>query len=278
MTIKQCDGAVPPDAQEISQAMASVFQQAADSRGSDLLRYLLPVNCVYFENADVIINAFDDEMYELYHFVSDLKAMLHNQGILGDQQFIFAIRIKTLAYCHILEADFPLLVILNMLYATANKEPNWIFCKRGADDLPERDKKGKVKKCESLSKKIDLLKHVDKDQYIADCINRLWSADLRNAFSHSQYSVEKDGNFCMTKYFSGALGHTAADLQTKRVQRFSSKSIDEYYLGAEAYLNEFCNRYSKAIYPYKNGQPHNIGGGRYVSWNAAVKRFEPANV
>jgi hypothetical protein len=78
--------------------------------------------------------------------------------------------------------------------------------------------------------------------------------DYRNAFAHSQYTIEKDG----TLIFTGSLTGMAPETMTaqKKLDILKPEDIDALYRGANTYLGTFLECYHKAIRPFQDGKFH----------------------
>jgi hypothetical protein len=167
-------------------------------------------------------------------------------------------RLKVMIYCHIMEADYPYLVLLNLLRILRGKSCCFTFYRRNEDDEIQKDKHGKPQFCRKLYEKIGELSREDRalNTGIGGMLSDLLKGDLRNAFAHSQYTVESDGSFIVTRYFSGTTGETPQEAGNKHEIFFSSDGISVLYEGAWTYLTNFIDCYKKLVAPFKDGGFH----------------------
>ncbi len=122
------------------------------------------------------------EWQELKSFVWDFEKLLKDAQSDSESKA----RIMMIVYCHIFEADFPSAVIWNLLRALHGLPESWIFTRES--------KKGNVSVCEYPSQRIPEIKNLSDELSlnIGDILHCLWNSNLRNAFSHSQYSICND--------------------------------------------------------------------------------------
>jgi hypothetical protein len=256
---------------EISLAVKKAFDDGRLCAGEDYLRYLVPVNKEYFHGPSAITDrGFRDEMYELGRFVGDCEDLLGAQRFVNVTDRMFATRIRTLVYCHILEADFSMLTLTNLLRSAKGLDPDWISRR------PKKNKIDTLVICQHPRQKIEWLVDLEAGTSgtIGDCLKRLWHNDLRNAFSHSQYFIENDGRLAMSKHFTGAMGHAAGDASKESCHSFSYDEIEARYASAKAFFNAFCKEYKKAIGHYQDGNRQTIGPGQSIRWDRERKVWQ----
>jgi len=112
-----------PDQAEVSQAVKRIFDLAVGKLGKDILQALIPVNETFYEEGKCLPLHLDAEMKELcglcksFHMIPDR----HDLTITNlDRVRLTKLRtrIQVFVYCHIMEADYPYVVLLNLLRAT----------------------------------------------------------------------------------------------------------------------------------------------------------------
>jgi hypothetical protein len=186
-------------------------------------------------------------------------------GASSDLNYVeFSVRCKLLVYCYIMEADYPFITLLNLLRVLADKEPCWVFHKRGPDDSI-KEKNGKNLGCQYPWEKIHEIAEADKNLQtnIGSILEGLWWDQLRNAFSHSQYAIQ-NGSVVLTSWGTG-VQMSNAHRQDPTVVAF--QTLDSFYLGALTLWNCFLNNYRTSRKPFEDGRPYRIPLG-LVRWDS----------
>jgi hypothetical protein len=95
-------------------------------------------------------------------------------------------RICLVLYCHILEADFPMAIIYNLLRILGQEKPSWVFV--------SLDDKQKEIVCQYPTGKIrEIYRRSTTLKYsIGELLCRLWKDTIRNSFMHSNYAIKAD--------------------------------------------------------------------------------------
>ena len=180
------------------------------------------------------------EYHELVGFVKMLEDLipLHIQSVKTE------IRLRLIGYCHIMEADFPFAVMWNLLRIMEAQEPSWTFV--------VQDDKGKKIICEYPTQKITAIANLASqlNEPLGDCLTRLWVSGVRNAFSHSQYTLmvnyrEHSGYMMRTKGLSPISRKSPDEIQNGKGNP-SFDDIRTLYQGALALLNCFDAKYNEA--------------------------------
>lgn len=239
-----------PKADTIRKEVNALFDLARKRLGNDIIRPLVAVSETIQPGALIHPIAFDNEMRELCRFLSDF--MLLNDT--AENHPALQTRVRTLLYCHIFEADFPYLVILNLLRMLAGLDPSWVFYRRITEDKIKR-KDGNPEIIEKPSQKIENLITLEKGlkTKIGVLLKSLWNSTLRNAFIHSQYSIETNGAFVATKHLTGASGTPLNVENTKKLLYLTAEQIRLLFDATMAYFDAFFKGYMSAIEPFRNG-------------------------
>jgi hypothetical protein len=166
---------------------------------------------------------------------------------------------KTMVYCHVTEADLPYLILFNLLRVLSGMECCFSFYKRDShDNIEVNEEKGKQKKrCLTPSHKIKEIKQQDKDlgTGLGRVLDGLLYSDYRNAFAHSQYSIDKIGTLIFTGSLTGRAPETMASIP-KSLDLLMPNDIDALYRAANTYLQTFIECYREAITPFRDGEFH----------------------
>ena len=241
-----------PTEEEIHGSVAQLFDRVLIGYPAKLLSALIPVDKTMHTGLTLINYVVDSEMQELCDFVNGFNAHL-NQTDDKYQQ----VRLKTLIYCHILEADLPLTVFWNLL-RIMNEEPcNWTFHCVTA--------KGKTEVCEFTYQKIAEIARLSSLTHtsIGSVLNRLWERGLRNAFSHSQYCWMGD-MLCGTNDLSHISRRQRKSSATG--SGYSFADVDILYQRAKNLLYYFIACYRLAIKNYQDGNVYKVQDG-WVVWD-----------
>lgn len=251
-----------PSREKIEAAVKTVFNRCRDERAGRLFTALVPIIRTAMPGYSLSPEMFDREMYELCKFVEGFECILADIGQNRHQNGSADIarlgtRLKAMIYCHIMEADYPCLILLNLLRVLNDRECCFLFVIRNQNDEIRTDAEGNPRVCEHPKDKMRLLKKEDvlAETGVADALEQLWYGDFRNAFSHSQYSIENNGMFTGTKVFSGVSGRSVSSISDRAVV-LSPQDIDSLYAGTLAYLHCFINCYMETIAPFKDGGFH----------------------
>ena len=241
-----------PTEGEIHEGVAQLFDRVLIGYPEKLLSALIAVDKTTHAGLTMINYVVDYEMQEICDFVNGFNATLKQTEDKYQQ-----IRLKTLIYCHILEADLPLTVFWNLLRILNNESCDWTFHRVTT--------KGKPEVCEFTRQKIEEIARLSSLTYtsIGSVLKRLWEPGLRNAFSHSQY--------CWT----GDMLRSTNDLSP--ISRRQSKSnatgigylfteVDTLYQRAQYLLHHFITCSRLAIKNYKDGNTYKVQDG-WVVWD-----------
>jgi hypothetical protein len=172
------------------------------------------------------------EWQELKMFVWSFKKLLKD----AEDDIDLQVRIMMIVYCHIFEADFAFAVIWNLLRALKGLPESWIFSRES--------KKGNISVCEYPSQKIPEIQILASDQEltIGDILDRLWNANLRNSFSHSQYRIFGD-TILFTKNLS-PISRSPSLGMPRGTGELKVKDLQNYYLGGCALIDVFDREYN----------------------------------
>ncbi len=181
------------------------------------------------------------EYDEIIGFAEMIEDLIHQH----EKSVPTEIRLRLMGYCHIMEADFPLAVIWNLLRITAGQQPSWNFA--------SENKKQNIEVCEYPRQKIDAIVSLAAQlkEPIGKCLQRLWVPALRNAFSHSQYALMepvKHDDYIMLTAGLSPISRTERSLKKMREAKGnpSFDDIRSLYQGALTLLKTFIARYNEA--------------------------------
>ena len=203
------------------------------------------------------------EMDELCGFITDFApvaariAHLRAQGTVADAARLTT-RLQVMCYCHIVEADFPYLILLNLLRLLRGRD--CCFTLVGCE-YPHQ----KIQELQSLETTLET--------GVAAVLDRLLQRDLRNAFSHSQYAIDNDGALVATKWLSGVTGRPPMPTQGHTVF-FTVEDVRSLYETSLAYFRTFVDCYRETIVPYKDGEFHSSELSRSpLRWDSARNQW-----
>ena len=180
-----------------------------------------------------------------YEF-SEVIDLIKNLHITDDKKDIdnqTKTRIRLFVYCHIMEVDYVYMVIFNMLRTIHNVAYS--------PQITYLTKKGKIKIAEYPSEKIELiLKESQKASLdFKSIFDKIWDCHLRNAFSHSQYFLLRNGDLEISKY----LAPTSPQFMKSGKTSYLFSEISNIYENSRKYLLSFIKSYDKFIKPYSDG-------------------------
>lgn len=208
----------------------NLFSRARDNGGLDYIYTLLRVSGVEDGGWDPFVEA-EESLF-------DLSGVLRDVSNAGREKT--SLRLALLLYCHSLEMSAPYQILYNLLRCC--KSENYIF-------MPffEVDKKGHVipKYPKNKIDAIEILaKDVSEDQLISH-IKSFFDNSIRNAFFHSDYTIEDDFKICKAR----PVQIVKKEILSEKIQRcfaFYLAFMDTY---REAKL---ACRTGERIYPLKN--------------------------
>jgi len=237
----------------IQKAIFELFRGVKEGYSEELLSALVPIDKDLQSGDKLITYVPDWEMHEIWAFVDDFKTIL--DGLQNNQAL--KTRIEIMIYCHIMEADFPFSVLWNLSRILNQQQCEWTFSRI--------TKKGKPSTCKYPGEKIGELKELSKQKglLIGELLKQLWQANLRNAFSHSQYFFGAD-YFVGTRQFSPI--SRDANTSPYKTVRYSHEEINALYQGAYDFLFAFVRFYKFYIEPYKDGRIYRIQAGSIKWW------------
>jgi len=242
-----------PLSSEIQKAIFELFKGVKEGYPEELLSALVPIDLDIQSGDKSITYVPDWEMHEICVFVNDFKSIL--DGLQNNQTL--KTRIEIMIYCHIMEADFPFAVLWNLLRILNQQQCEWTFSRV--------TKKGEVSTCKYTKDKIQEIQKLSgpKDLRIGELLGQLWRSDLRNAFSHSQYSLDK--NFLIGTRQLSPISRNA-NMSPYETVRYSHEKINGLYQGAYDFLFAFLKFYNSYVEPYKNGEVYRIQVGSIKWW------------
>jgi hypothetical protein len=184
-------------------------------------------------------------------------------------------RALLLLYCHIMEADYPYISMLNLALGALGHPPCWTFHKYRPDGSIEHNTRNEPIVLRHPGARIACLKSLTAAMSNGNAFNldKLWNADIRNGFSHSQYFIEPNGSVILSQYHAGVSGTTFTEAQ-KHTLYVPHADLHQMYLAAQEYLSAFVVQYKNLVKPYKDGGHYHIGLRSPVTWNAERERWD----
>jgi hypothetical protein len=252
-----------PTPEAIRSAVVDAAERAASVAGAGILAALVPhvsapVPMVHYVP--------EDEAAELCALISELDGQIR-----WLHDFRAATRLRVLAYCQIMEAEFPAAVVWNLLRLASGLEPSWVFyglTTKGAEMAADEPGK-RVAEIVRLSEPIGLK--------VGPVLGRLWHNRLRNAFSHSQYVTLDGGQFLGTKNISPLTSNAlhSADIRDSSGENpffYTAAEIGALYDGAVEWLDVVLDCYRGLSEHFKDGGFHRLPTGP-IRWDAERGRW-----
>ncbi len=264
--------------------IAELFSHCQDASGDEFPNALIPVDPFYEPGKIALTEFCYREIEELFQFsdkFGKLLQALNKQDAWPYEDCIeMQVRLMLLVYCHIMEADFPYVVFLNLCRVTNNLEPRWGFFARNEDDSLKMNKNNHPIPLKTIDDKVfrigefSLAKELD----FINVLSKLWCNDLRNAFSHSQYVISPTGYLLCSKWLTGVTGKSAESVRCIRNGKvdFKFNDIKSYYDNSCNYFVQFRKTYMDFVKPYMNAERVKLHSG-YVRWNIAKDMWEPCS-
>ena len=237
-----------PDRNQIEESICELFEKSKNLDRIILWRAVIPIDPALDKFAQKGQRATSYipfyERQELKLFVWGFEKVLESAKYDSDLQT----RIMMIVYCHIFESDFLFAVIWNLLRALKGQPESWIFARES--------KKGILDVCEYPSQKIPEIQRLSQELnlQVGDIITRLWNANLRNSFSHSQYSIN-DNIILYTKNLSPISRKPPEEMPHGKGE-LKKQDLEKYYDGACTLLDIFDCEYKKI---YKKATLQNNG-------------------
>ena len=177
------------------------------------------------------------EYHEFTRCVFELKDVLE-RTLVRDSR----VRLMLAIYCHIMEGDFPMAVIWNLLRAVNGQPERWTFRSEGGSvcEYPGQ----KIKTIKNLSEKLGMR--------IGDVLDHLWCGRIRNAFSHSKYYIIAD-YVVLTKGLS-PISRKKMGEHSRGGGNPSVSDIESLYVASDAFIASFMEEYYKAQEPFRKAQ------------------------
>jgi len=172
-----------PSDKQITQSLADVFSQARGMDRKALWRAIFTVDPdwqAHTKPGECFVNEMPAyEWRELNEFIEQIDGF--KQQVHHDPRSLA--RLQILTYCHIMESDFPLAVLRNLMLLLSGKKEDWVF--HGLD------KNGNSYVCKQPSQKVRELTRLASplNLSIGHTVESLWNAALRHCFSHACYTL-----------------------------------------------------------------------------------------
>ena len=207
-----------------------LFVQARDTGGLDYIYTLLRVSGVQDGGWDPFVEAEES--------LVDLSSVLRDLSTAGREKT--SLRLALLLYCHSLEMAAPYQIFFNLLRCCQSK--NYLF-------MPffEVDKNGKVIQ-KYPKNKIDSLEQEAKkvgEEALITHIKSFYDNNIRNAFFHSDYTIEDDFKICEARPVQ-VIEKSVLLEKIKRCFAFYQAFMDTYREAKVAYIPV------EKTYPLKN--------------------------
>lgn len=215
---------------EYKRYFTHLFLKARDSGGLDFIYTLLRVSGIEDGGWDPFVEAEDS--------LKDLSVLL--RGLSEDGRNKTALRLALLLYCHSIEMSAPYQILFNLLRCCQKK--NYIF-------MPffELDKNGKIIP-KYPKNKIEVLESEAKkseEEELISHLNSFFDNHIRNAFFHSDYTIEDDFRICESR----PVQVIKKEILTEKIKRcfaFYQAFMDTYREAKMVYVK------AEKIYPLKN--------------------------
>jgi hypothetical protein len=224
-----------PNGKDISIAIDELFRIVIGINIADASKALIPRMPIDVNKGTYCLPPFEDlQMNELCEFITQFNSII--QSTTDD---ITLTRIKALVYCHIMEAGLPLAVLWNFIRIIEDKPVEWPVSR-----ITEKGKKEilimpdeRISEILSMSTKNGLK--------IGFRLNELWNKELRNSFTHANYTIYKNGHLNGYKSISPLTKDKVKQgkAEAGNLYYFSTDEIDQYYQGALTYLKIFIEKY-----------------------------------
>lgn len=163
-------------------------------------------------------------------------------------------RVRLLLYCHITEVDIIYMVLFNML-RTIKRE-------QYSSTITFKSKKGRIIEAEYPSQKIEQIE--EESQFIGIPLRPIYSEFyfnyLRNAFNHSQYFLDQDGGFNLSKNLSPST--SAIYKKTAQISYFKAETIQAIFNKTILYIKSFIRNHMQFLESYMDGEHHQTNFGR----------------
>jgi len=203
-----------------------------------------------FPNYSMISYVNDYEFRESLQFLNFFLPLLKRDDIDNKTKT----RIRMMLYCHIIEVDTIYIILFNMIRTIQNRDYSSI--------IVYTNKKGKLKEMEYPHKKIELL--IKESSKIGIPFEKIYSEFylnyLRNAFVHSQYFLDKNGNFNISKHMLPK--NLTVSKKPKKKIHFRYDEIEVIFQKTLDYLESFINVYNSFNDAYKDGNSYETNFGR----------------
>jgi len=203
-----------------------------------------------FFNYNIMSSVNDIEFKEVLQFLNSFLPLLEN-GKLDNKN---KTRIRIMLYYHIIEVDTIYIILFNMIRTIQNRDYSSI--------IPYKSKKGKLIETEYPSKKIEvLIKESNKiGIQFGEIYLDFYFSYLRNAFVHSQYFLDKNGNFNISKHMLPT--NLMVSKKPKEKIHFRYDEIEVIFQKTLYYLESFINVYNSFNDAYKDGNSYETNFGR----------------
>lgn len=226
-------------------AIAGLFDLVSTRHPLELLSALVPVDkrLVNFTTLPVGVH---DLMRESCTFVNEINSRLSQEDDLESRA-----RLQLQGYVHIMEADFPYMVIWNLLRIVGRERVEWRFTNESGETP-----------LEFVEERIcDIERRSKSERFtIGTVLRGMWSREIRNAFAHSQYYI-RDGSFWCSLHEM-----PFADRDISKLRIVELAHIEKLFVAAEHYFGTFVTLYRDAIGRFKDGKERDIHDGQ-IAWD-----------
>ncbi|MBI2438168.1 MAG: hypothetical protein HYV36_05075 [Lentisphaerae bacterium] len=191
-----------PTKKEVEEALDTLFSRVQQRGPETVARYIQPTDPDFpsLRIADYIFYEFE----ELTQLVKDFENILFQTkenvrtGKLRETDAQARIlRLMLVTYLQVVEADFPLTLMWNLLRLLHGEGPCWAFRIQGKDGKTKTLQYPRQKLCELCKLSNDL------ELPIGGLLNCIYKNLLRNAIAHGQFAIRCDGQLLhLTKDYS----------------------------------------------------------------------------
>jgi hypothetical protein len=200
----------------------------------------------------------DDRIYANRGFVANflmfMMKLLFRIKQIDEVDVKIKTRVRLLLYCHITEVDIIYMILFNMLRTIKGEQYSPI--------ITFKNKNGGVIEAEYPSQKIEQIEK--ESQAIGIPMKQIYSEfyfnHLRNAFSHSQYFLDQDGGFNLSKNLSPIT--SAVHKKATKKNYFKAEEIQAIFNKTNLYIESFIRNHMQFLERYMDGGYYQTSFGR----------------
>lgn len=205
-----------------------------------------------YDKYNMLSYVLDEEFQEVTEFISSFGVLLESEDI----DIKIKTRVRVLLYCHIIEVDLIYTLIFNLLKTIARENYS--------ANILHVSKKNEIINLHYPAEKIDLISRYSKKYGLElhKLYHNIFYKQIRNAFSHSQYSLSPDGGFNISKFISPSSQNLFK--QPKFKTFFTFDEISSLFDKSFIYIKSFIETYNRYISKYQDGNIYSTQLGDIV--------------